>query len=411
MSLNHFDVITLGNGLATRLCAALLAKAGKRVLAVCGPATVSPTWPLSSPLMEQILTLIDGRSCLKPALHFQLIDEGCRVDFKTQTTLKQELLRELPQEATAILALLEELHKLGATLEQTLWDCGGLAPEGIRGHLHFRRACWNHSLSWSALNRPIVSALQNLPPSGIRFVETLFSGLSLQSPQSLTAGEAALLWSALSHSHSLCLKSLDRLLSLRFEQFHGATEPADQMQQILTQGKGLSAIHFRGKSGRKCTADHFLLSPDFEHADLEPLGGPLQGDQEALFCLLNPQKISTLLTPRFILGGTPPLRISLLDSGAHRECRVEFSAPATTHSEGSAEIERRAAERFPFATPEFKRLARKQETGPRDNAPPPWKGMALRTTANTWHCPPLAALGITGDFLAALSISTRIQNG
>lgn len=413
MSLNHYDVITLGSSLATRLCAALLAKAGKRVLSIDSPILARADWPLCSPLTEQILTLIDGRSVLKPALDMQLINGKTRIQFNRGASLAQELRRELPQDAAAVEALLGQLQELGARLEKVLWDFGGPATQGIGARLRWRRTAWKHSLPWGRLTAPLSATLARSTPAAARFAQALFCGLSQRNADQISTGEAALLWGALGHSSALCPKKLDQLLNLRFDQFHGAREPLAQLQEIVMQGQSIGELRFRGRSERACTAAHFILSPEFSRNPVASgiLPAATAAGQSAA-ALLNPAKVSTMLAPRFILGGEPPLRLSLEPANAYLECRVDFPARDAAAAEVPPGIALRVAERFPFDPPKLQ-PAQAPAGAVQAKERSLWKGLNLRCAPNAWLCPPpaLSGLGSTGEFLAALSISRLIQQG
>ncbi len=119
--MQHYDVIVLGEGLAARIAALLLARGGCRVLAFRNPTTpsaVTPAWFFPSLFLERLLENLGGRSCYTPVAPFQVLTSKTRLEFLGRESMEGELQREFPCENGGISAVLGLLQKLGSRLEE-----------------------------------------------------------------------------------------------------------------------------------------------------------------------------------------------------------------------------------------------------------------------------------------------------
>jgi hypothetical protein len=324
----HYDAIIIGDSLAGRIACAKLARAGRRVLHFTEDQAISPAWITSSHHLEKLLETLDGRSCLTSRPTFQVLTPEARVDLAGRHPLDEELSREFPNDSQKLLGLFAELEKLGSQLESILHESGGVPLKGLGGHLAFRWGKAKKGQLRAAITTPLASTIEKLSlgDEANEFVRALFTGLSLCPVERLCMTEAALIWTSHTREHGLSASGLDTLLRHRFEQFHGQTEPLENLRHFDIVGKQVKQVTL--KNGGNCTADHYLVaSPD----QLSTLSPAVKRDTLKLPPL--PVRIVTselegepspLLSRRVILSGVPKLRMSFGNRGDKTLCAIDL---------------------------------------------------------------------------------------
>lgn len=313
MSTSHFDILVLGSSPAARMASALCAKGGRKVLLLDSDPTPPPApWCHASLHLERLLETLGGRACLRPTPAFQVHAGSTRLTLHGRQTLAAELVRECRQQQPQMLRLLEGLQQQGQQLEEILWRCQGLPLTGWRSRLRFRWQLLRRGKSFGQLCRPLATVLKPLGATAGLTLETLFSGLALASADKLTVAEAALLWHCASRIESLDWEPFTQLLEKRFEQFHGKTEPANDLKQIKRRSDRRFELSF--KNHPTATASWVLLG-DSEVAAKLPAEiwapgskEPLQQRYSALLSLGQP---SSLLAPGILIDQPGGLRLSL----------------------------------------------------------------------------------------------------
>lgn len=312
MNITRFDIAIAGDSLAARMVAALLAKHGKLVLLLATAVQRDP-WQQSSLFSERLIDLLGGRDAMAGHRPLQVLSERARVTISPDCPFDYELKREFGPEANSLRVLFDELERSGTLLEELFWEYGGLPSGGIRHTLAWRWLCLRRKLPLTRLARPLPERLRGFPEPAAAWLRDLFQGLSLRPLASLTVADAALLWANVRCPGGYDGELLDRLLRKRFEQFHGVELAIDTLT-------GLEHSHgqWRGilPDGRRFLAGQFILG------DLGlslPGHGPLPVQQ----CCAPPGhftttpldgQISALLESQVIVGGSLPVRMSLIST-------------------------------------------------------------------------------------------------
>jgi len=321
----HYDAIILGDSLAARIAAVLLAKAGRRVLSVRLPstATLSPAWIPVSLHLERLLDLLDGRSCLVPAPTFQVISGQTRLTLHGITNLHDELRR-----------LLTDMTNLGERIENVLWECGGLPLTGWASRWRFFFKSYTKGLTRRKFKQPLDSRLrESLSPPAAKTIAALFSGLALCPGENLTVGEASLLWKSFGDNRGISTVALDALLSRRFEQFHGER---GNLQALPFANKQIGELLL--DDGRRCNATYWLIgsaaaSPLLPTSPAQPANDNAAAATTRQFRITS-GTMSPLLAPIVLLDGSPVLRLTLATDASSSRSRVvcQSATPATNAS-------------------------------------------------------------------------------
>ena len=349
MSRRHYQYIVLGDSLASRLAAVLLAKGGARVLTFEGGTPTSPFWFHSSRHLERILESLDGHSCFAPPVPFQVISPTHRLECHGATPLEEELRREFPREHELVAGLLEQLATLGERLEERLWKKGRFP---LRPNLRFGLQDLFVRPSAKKLRSPLSSLLAPLSPTGSgAILRALFSGMTLLPVERLSVAEGALLWSDICRPRSVSPSGLDALLRHRYEQFHGETEQLADIKELVTKGSRLLEVVLQNDGrcgGESCIIGTPLILPQLPSAARRrcPVPSPAL---HSLTLSVQADQVSSLLASRIILAGDPPLRISL----THRENQIVGNIDLAGAGNGElpalATIRARLRLIFPFA--------------------------------------------------------------
>jgi len=350
---SHYDVIILGESLASRIAAVLLAKAGRRVLTVDVPLATpqSPAWIPVSLHLERLLDLLGGRFCLIPATPFQILSEPVRLTFHGVTARLDELHREFPKDSQQVQSLFHELEDIGTRLETALWECGGMPLTGCASRWRFFYRRLLKGLTRRKLFRPLASNLKaGVSAQTAQALAALFSGLSLCSIEDLTVAEGALLWRSFSDNRGLSTIALNTLLARRFEQFNGESIRLDGLKSLQSANGRPHELVLT--SGHHCSASVFLLGNQVASSllpaellpdDLTPAPSPLR-------FMINNGAASPLLAPVVILDGSPTLRLTQTSDTATGQSHIICQAAAPASAISTNHYQERLAALLPFAT-------------------------------------------------------------
>ncbi len=418
MADKHYDVIILGESLASRLAAVLLVKSGHRVLTVGSPPAASPcpAWIPVSQHLERLLELLGGRSCLVAAPPFQVLSGQVRLTLHGITAQVDELRREFPEDGTRVQAMLHELQDIGNRLEGALWESGGLPLTGwtSRWRFFYRRRL--KGLGRRNLVRPLLSKLQaGNSAQTAEALAALFGGLSLCPAEKLTVAEGALLWRSFGDERGISTVALNTLLTHRFEQFQGEQVQLGDLQTLQTvKGRPHELLM---QNGQTCSASFFLLGSQMANTllpaelragDTVPAPSPLQAR-------ITDGAISPLLAQVVILGGMPPVRLTLTADSASSQSRIICQAAAPPDNLTDDQFKERLTTLLPFATLRFEPSAEptRMATAPaRRQKAFPGAVRSLVIEKNLINCcgeQVLPTLGAIGEILVGVSVFNHLQ--
>lgn len=422
--MTHYDIIILGESLAARIAAVMLAKSGRRVLAVGSPPGTppGPAWIPVSLHLERLLELLGGRSCLVPATPFQVLSGPVRLTLHGVSALLDELRREFPADSAQVENLLRELEDVGNRLETALWESGGLPLTGWASRWRFMCKRLRKGLTAGSLTRPLANRLRaGNSPQTAQALAALFSGLALCPIEHLSVAEGALLWRSFGDSRGISAGALNALLMHRYEQFNGEQAHLVDLQNVQFADSRLREAVF--KNGRRCTAEVFLLGSSDARA-LLPL--ELSADEAAapsaapFEALIADGAISPLLAPVVILDGAPPLRLTLVPDSAGSRCRVICQAAAPAYNSADAQPAERLSELFPFATLRFEPrpgmpsgpAAQNVDRSRRQKAFPGATSSVIAGKNLLYCCGErvLPGLGATGEIMVGVSVVNHLQS-
>jgi len=408
MSQMHYDVIIIGESLASRIAGALLAKNGLKVLSLQQENSTLPSWGFSSQTLERLLDQLDGNTCLSSPIHFQLLTDRTRLDINGKIPLEDEIKREFPANDTPIIDFLHHLKSLGEKIERMLWESGGIPVAGVGTHLKFFIAKFRNGFLRKKLSTPLYDLISSLgDQETLSAFRTLFTALTLAPIERISVAEAALLWSSVTRDRGVCSASLDELLKKRYQQFHGATEQLARIKSVETDGRSLSVINLN--NGSSCTATAYLLGDIYgcrylpkEISEKVP---PIPTIQQMQTSSLG-YKISPLLAERIISSQRAPFRLSL-----HGETNDLHALIETPCNEDTLElIEDAVARLFPFAPINLQSLPgnRPLETDGRISSRSPLTGFnRLKIARNLYLCEGQSAApgcGTAGEIIVASTL-------
>jgi hypothetical protein len=414
----HYDIIILGESLASRIAAVLLARAGRRVLTV-GPAASTPpcpAWIPVSPHLERLLELLSGRSCLVTAPPFQVLSGPVRLTLHGNTAQLDELRREFPADSARVQTLFDELAEIGNRLETALWESGGLPLTGWASRWRFFYQRLHQGLPRARLLRPLASRLQTgSSAQTTQALAALFSGLSLCPIEDLTVAEGALLWRGFGDSRGISTVALNTLLTHRFEQFQGEQIRLDEVQTLQTvNGRPHELVL---NNGRHCTAPQFLLGDRAAGSllSVELRAGEATAAPSPLHARVTDGAISPLFAQIIILDGSPPLRLTLTSDSATSHSRILCQAAAPPNDRADDQHQERLAALFPFATLRFDppaEVANCPVDQPQRQRSFPGAVRSLVAKENLLCCcggQVLPTLGAIGEILVGVSVANHLQ--
>lgn len=400
MPSGHFDLVIVGDSLAARMAAALLAKHGRRLLRFPLPAP-RETWWHSSLFVDRLLAALGGRACFATCRPVQVISARARVTLHPDVPLADELGREFGTGAAAVGQLLGQLEQLARPLEEALWEHGGLPKAEFADRARWRWLTLRRKLPLAALGAPLTERVNVLAEAPRDWARTLFQGLSLRPLEELSVADGALLWSGVRHPEGIAADDLVALLNKRYEQFHGTEADPDALES-LEYGGGQWNGSLRGS---RFQAQQLLIAGTAGRLPKGLQAGPHIAATPRLYATTDlGNRVSTLLAPRVIVGGDLPLRLTL-SSDANGRCAWIGSS----RQGDEALIRRQLAPVLPFAHYDL------QAFDPPDAASPPAAATLfacpLEHGSHAWRADErelLPHLGLHGAALIAWSLVRRI---
>lgn len=408
MPQHHYDIILLGESLASRIVGVLLAKAGQRVLTFQSKHPADSGWLFASCHLDRLLDQLGHRQPLGKAPRLQILGDRARVELHGRYSLEEELRREIPEDADLLLQLFQRLKALGERLDAQLLEQVGAPLGSLTDRLWYRAGHWLLGSTQRSLGTPLSNFFEPFAEASRAWLNILFSGLALAPVEELTLAEGALLWHGLSQPQAPEEGQLDDLLSRRYLQFHGLYEP---LTKIAALGDG---HRLQLHDGRECSADTLIIGqseallmeitaalPPFQHP--RPRG---RWDSGAL----RPAP-SKVLAPRIIHGENPCLRSSLHahDGGMH--CYSE--SPAETAQEA---VMGHLQDLFPFSSLAPKRLNTVDDSGGNSlrrsfvafpgTLQNPWLSRSLALCQGTCIFP---RMGSIGEILTGFAVAGRLS--
>lgn len=414
----HYDVIILGESLASRIAAVLLAKAGRRVLTVRlpAPAPSCPAWIPVGLHLERLLDLLGGRSCLVPATPFQVLSGDVRLTMHGVNDLFDEWRREFPNDSEKVSSLLTELKNLGERLENILWKNGELPLTGWSSRWRFLYKTRLKGISRHGMFQPLTSRLrETLSLRPAQALATLFSGLSLYPSEELTVAEGALLWRSFGDNRGLSMVALDTLLTRRLEQFHGETVQLGKPEAISFAKGRMEELVL--DDGRRCSATCFLSGSAAATALLPPTQHSSNVFPPTALCEFRIAEgaVSPLLAPIVLFGGEPTLRLTLSSASTCHPSRIICQPASSATAVLSPHDHKRLSALFPFATLDLDPSCDKQtETTNASRRLKAFPGArkSLVIEKNLLCCcgeQVLPSLGAIGETLVAVAIVNHLQ--
>ncbi|BCA80062.1 hypothetical protein [Desulfuromonas sp. AOP6] len=410
MRQKHYDIAILGESLAARVAAALLARRGYRVAFFREPHTVSP-WLFSSFHLQQLLLSLGGRSCAASARPLQILTPQSRWEIHGRHSKQEELFREFPDQHEQVTKLLKELAARGERLERSLWRNrkDSLASRPLHANLRARGL-------FRLFRKPLFAAIEQTlgDSAAAASLITLFEGVSGQPIRKLSLAEGALLWSWVRQHETVSVSGLEELLLHRFDQFHGDTLELAEVATLTRAGRHLQSLTL--KDGGVCSADHFvlgslagawLLPPPFELPTSEPTA--------AAFVTSPLARLSPMLARRMILRASSTIRLTLTATPP-RTCRIETIPSQTASDISSATLREELTPIFPFIdftlseAPSLERIPALSK--PFFARPLPGLvnsvqlqgNLLLAEGASVWP-----ALGLSGDILVGYAVAERLS--
>lgn len=408
MHQHHYDIILLGESLASRIVGVLLAKAGQRVLTFQGKAPADSGWIFAGSHLDRLLDQLGHRQPLGNAPRLQILGDQAQVELHGRYGLEEELRREFPEDADFLLQLFQRLEALGERLDGQLLEQAGAPLGSLTDRLWYRAGHWLLGSTQRSLGTPLSDFFEPFAEASRAWLNILFSGLALAPVEELTLAEGALLWHGLSRPQALEEGLLDDLLSRRYLQFHGLYEPLTKIA-ALADGHRLQ-LH----DGRECTAGTLIIGqcealPPEITAALPPFRSPSpRGRWNSGPLRPAPSKV---LASRVIHGENPSLRSSLHVHEGGMHCSSESPTEATRES-----VMGHLQALFPFSSPAPKRLNTDDNSGGNNQrrsfaAFPgtlqnPWLSRSLALCQGTGIFPRMGSLG---EILTGFAVAGRLS--
>lgn len=406
MNQSYFDAVVLGDSLAGRIAAALLARHGCRLLQL-RPATAaaSSAWCFSSLLLERILEQLDGRAVLTQPQRFQYLREGVRLDFHGRNPFVEEVRREYPRDVETILGACSDLTALGDKLAALFWECGGLPLSGVKARWSFRTRCLRRGLPPGRLDKLFADHLEDIePPAAASLLGGLLPALALTSAEHMSLAEAALLWHGAMRPTGVSPAGLDELLDRRYQQFHGEEGDLALLESITPGSRQPTRLRFKGGK-QVATACLVLADGATINATLPPALAAVNATPPPPFSPISlGERVSPIIADQVLLAGSPPLRLGFSGPADQRRVTVESAGELP-----GQELASRLRALLPFAEIDADPAA-----GIVPSTVQPGLGNALRRAmpeTGLIQCSSavLPNLGSVGEVLVGLSVATAVQ--
>jgi len=315
----YYDVVILGDSLASQIAGALLVKGGCRVLTFRppesrpAPLTLSPI-PVSRPV-EKLLDLLGGRNCVAQMPPYHVVTRESRFEIAGGNPLDDELSREFGADALLAAAQLKKLQHIGEKLELLILKNGGLPVSGAGNRLRFSRDTLLGGLL-KGTGQSLERFFAPLPPSSRNALTVLFAGLTLTPGDRLSVAEAALLWTGILRGKAVATPDFVKLLSQRYEQFHGGDETLSTIRDVEYDKHKLTDLQL--KKGRQCSGAWYLLgSPNGIRPIEKALASQNATPERTTYQLLTSTldgPLSPMLCPVNLPESPFPVRFSLAHS-------------------------------------------------------------------------------------------------
>lgn len=407
MRTSRFDMAVIGDSLAARMAAALLAKHGKRLLLLSSPCCHDP-WLHTSLFLEKLLATLGGRSCFAAFQPFQVISASARVTIQPELPLTSELEREFGASATPAVEFLNRLEQFGRSLEELLWVHGGLPSAGVSAALRWRWLCLRRKFPMVKLEGALLDRLQDFPEPVAEWLTDLFQGLSLQPVASLAIVDGALLWASARRTEGICGHELQQLLKKRLEQFHGIEKHLEALESLEYRGgQWIGTLHDGGRfqAGQLLLADLGCRIP----GNIPPL--PQRAASPPGHFMTTPLngRISALLERQVITGGSAPLRLTVKSVDDAQVAHVSSSNNAVAE-----QLHRQLEPVFPFARYALEPLAKGHAASADGGTPalPSIFRLPYHAGSHTWCADEsrlLPHLGLGGAALLAWTLARHID--
>ena len=308
MPASRFDIAIVGDSLASRMVAAVLAKHGKRVLLFSAP-TCHETWHTSSLFVGKIIAGMGGNAQLTPAQPFQVLSSRARLTITPGRPLLEELQREFGTAAPSLVNFLARLKNAGTALEELFREHGGLPESGFADTMRWRWLCLRRKFPLGALSTPLARTLHVFPEAATEWLRDLFQGLSLLPIEALSQIDGALLWANANHSGGMSDNDLRELLHKRFEQFHGVETDLQTLRSFEHTG---GHWEYALQNGGHFRSDQLIIGDLGRELPGRGIALPRPSRVPARHFATSPlnNQLSPLLTQRFIPGGPVPMRFT-----------------------------------------------------------------------------------------------------
>lgn len=319
MTIRRYDIAVIGGSLSAQIAAAMLAKAGQRVLFLRRREVPAPSWFHSSLFLEKLLALLGGRACFSAPQPIQVISRRARIVLHPDIPLTEELRRELGPAAEATLDLLGSLQATGLQLEELLAENNGLPWPSLKGASRFKLLSVRRKVKPFEFERPLSSRFDRLAEPARELLTDLFQGLALMPLKDISVAKAALLWTQAQRPEHLQEPDFSELLGKRLTQFHGVKDDLTGLATLDQDGRRWTGGRFQ--AGGRFEAKLFLLGDvrwsSLFAASLDATSIPKPAPvYQARTSNLDGQ-LSPLLEARVVCGGSLPLRLTLESDNDH----------------------------------------------------------------------------------------------
>lgn len=340
----HYDLALLGDAPGGRIAAILAARAGLRVLHLTGFGWPGELLWCSSELFENLLDSINGRSCLIPALPIQFRSDSLCVQLHGETTLADELHRELPDSAAVIQGAVRGLMDRGQQLQRLIADKRLVPGHHIGAWASWTLGCLGRGLSLKggkSLVGNLKSALPDEPAKA--FVADLLSCTCLREVAGMDLDTAALTCAQLFDPHQVAPAVLDGLLHRRLKDAGADCHNAFELRGLHWERKRYR-LDF-GSSRAYAATVALAGNPGWMIEGVMP--PPLKNPRPAVWELTDfTGHISRILPPKILsVGSFAPVQVVI----GRDETRLRIRLQTGFGPSETFELQSQLAPLFPFA--------------------------------------------------------------